>query len=30
MSDSGSGCDDISCNKYDIHIDILLGCVFVE
>ena len=28
MSDSGYGHDDISCMKYDIHIDILLGCVF--
>ena len=29
MSDSGYGHDDISCMKYDIHVDILLGCVFV-
>ena len=29
MSDSGYGHDDISCMTYDIHVDILLGCVFV-
>ena len=29
MSDSGSGHDDIPCMTYDIHVDILLGCVFV-
>ena len=29
MSDSGSGHDVISCMTYDIHVDILLGCVFV-
>ena len=29
MSDSGYGHDDISCLTYDIHVDILLGCVFV-
>ena len=28
MSDSGYGLDDISCMTYDIHVDILLGCVF--
>ena len=28
MSDSGYGHDDISCITYDIHVDILLGCVF--
>ena len=28
MSDSGFGHDDISCITYDIHVDILLGCVF--
>ena len=28
MSDSGYGHDDISCMTYDIHVDILLGCVF--
>ena len=28
MSDSGYGYDDISCMTYDIHVDILLGCVF--
>ena len=27
MSDSGYGHDDISCMTYDIHVDILLGCV---
>ena len=29
MSNSGYGHDDISCMTYDIHVDILLGCVFV-
>ena len=29
MSDSGYGHDDISCMTYDIHVDILLGCVDV-
>ena len=29
MSDSGSRHDDISCMAYGIHVDILLGCVFV-
>ena len=29
MSDSGYGYDDFSCMTYDIHVDILLGCVFV-
>ena len=29
MSDSGSGHNDISCMTYDIHVDILLRCVFV-
>ena len=29
MSDSGYGHDNISCMTYDIHVDILLGCVFV-
>ena len=29
MSDSGYGHDDISCMTYDIHVDILLGRVFV-
>ena len=29
MSDSGYGHEDISCMTYDIHVDILLGCVFV-
>ena len=29
MSDSGSRHDDISCMLYDIHVDILLGCVFI-
>ena len=29
MSDLGYGHDDISCMTYDIHVDILLGCVFV-
>ena len=29
MSDSGYGNDDISCMTYDIHVDILLGCLFV-
>ena len=28
MSDSGYGHDNISCMTYDIHVDILLGCVF--
>ena len=28
MSDSGFGQDDISCMTYDIHVDILLRCVF--
>ena len=28
MSDSGYGHGDISCMTYDIHVDILLGCVF--
>ena len=28
MSDSGYGHDDILCMTYDIHVDILLGCVF--
>ena len=28
MSDSGYEHDDISCMTYDIHVDILLGCVF--
>ena len=28
VSDSGYGHDDISCMTYDIHVDILLGCVF--
>ena len=28
MSDSGYGHDDISCMTYDIHVDILLGCMF--
>ena len=28
-SDSGYGHDDILCMTYDIHVDILLGCVFV-
>ena len=27
VSDSGYGHDDISCMTYDIHVDILLGCV---
>ena len=27
VSDSGYGHDDISCMEYDIHVDILLGCV---
>ena len=27
--DSRYGHDDISCMTYDIHVDILLGCVFV-
>ena len=27
MSDLGYGHDDISCMTYDIHVDILLGCV---
>ena len=27
MSDSGYEHDDISCMTYDIHVDILLGCV---
>ena len=29
VSDSGFGHDDISCMTYDIHVDILLECVFV-
>ena len=29
MNDTGYGHDDISCMTYDIHVDILLGCVFV-
>ena len=29
MSDSRSRHDDISCMTYDIHVDILLGYVFV-
>ena len=29
MCDSGSEHDDISCMTYDIHVDILLGCVLV-
>ena len=29
MSDSGYRHDDISCMTYDIHVDILFGCVFV-
>ena len=29
MSDLRYGHDDISCMTYDIHGDILLGCVFV-
>ena len=29
VSDSGYGHDDISCMTYDIHVDILLRCVFV-
>ena len=28
MSDLGYGHDDISCMTYDIHVDILLECVF--
>ena len=28
MSDSGYGHDYIPCMTYDIHVDILLGCVF--
>ena len=28
MSDSGYGHDDISCMTCDIHVYILLGCVF--
>ena len=27
MSDTEYGHDDISCMTYDIHVDILLGCV---
>ena len=27
MSDSRYGNDDISCMTYDIHVDILVGCV---
>ena len=27
MRDSGYGLDDISCMTYDIHVEILLGCV---
>ena len=29
MSDSGYGHGNISCMTYDIHVDILLGCLFV-
>ena len=29
VSDSGYGHEDISCMTYDMHVDILLGCVFV-
>ena len=29
MSDSGSYHDDISCMTYEIHVDIVLRCVFV-
>ena len=29
MSDSAYGHEDISCMTYDIHVDILLACVFV-
>ena len=29
VSDSGYEHDDISCMTYDIHVDILLRCVFV-
>ena len=29
VSDSGYGHYDISCMTYDIHVDILLECVFV-
>ena len=29
VSDSGYGHDDLSCMTYDIHLDILLRCVFV-
>ena len=29
VSDSGFRHDDISCITYDIHVDILLECVFV-
>ena len=29
MNDLGYEHDDISCMTYDIHVDILLGCVFV-
>ena len=29
MSDSGYGHENISCMTYDIHVDILLGCLFV-
>ena len=28
-SDSGYGHESISCMTYDIHVDILLGCLFV-
>ena len=28
-SDSGYGHENISCMTYDIHVDILLGCLFV-
>ena len=29
MSDSGFGYENISCMTYNIHVDILLGCLFV-
>ena len=29
VSDLGYGHDDISCMTYDIHVDILLECVFI-
>ena len=29
MSDLGYGHEDISCMTYNIHVDILLGCLFV-